>query len=139
MLDDDEPVPESGDGKKMTFQRTLARGDVDAAQRSRREFREFLALHSAKDPVAHELIFGELVANAVRHGAEPMSVEVRIEGGVVHTNVASRGTFSLEGRLDSPSPMVGGGRGLGIVNSLADEFTVSSSGDTAHCRTRLKL
>jgi anti-sigma regulatory factor (Ser/Thr protein kinase) len=139
MLDDDGPVLESGDAGKTSMRWALARGDVDAAQRSRREFREFLALHSAKDPVAHELIFGELVANAVRHGAEPMSAEVRIEGGVVHTNVASRGTFSLEGRLESPSPTVGGGRGLGIVDSLADEFTVSSSGDTAYCKTRLKL
>jgi anti-sigma regulatory factor (Ser/Thr protein kinase) len=114
----------------MTKSWELKRRDYDAACYGRREFRQLLAqCHRPADLAAHELVFGELVANAVRHGDEPISVDVVLSDQAVQIRVQNAGDcFNLERLLASaPATTATGGRGLQIVRALVDSLTVDHS------------
>jgi anti-sigma regulatory factor (Ser/Thr protein kinase) len=102
--------------------------DYNAACSRRNEFRKLLAQHHpAADLTAHELVFGELVANAVRYGDEPISVNVVLSAETVEIRVENAGDcYDLERLLasSSPAPTATGGRGVRIVRALADTFMV---------------
>ncbi len=111
----------------MTKSWKFKRQDYDAACLGRREFRQLLAQrHRSADLGAHELVFGELVANAVRHGDEPISVDVVLSDGTVQIRVQNAGDcFNLEHLLAaSPAATATGGRGLKIVRALVETLTV---------------
>lgn len=112
----------------MTKHWRLQRRDYNAACSRRREFRNLLAHHyRSTDLTSHELVFGELVANAVRHGDEPILVDIVLgEDGTVHICVENGGEcFDLERQLAaSPTPSATGGRGLQIVRALVDSLEV---------------
>jgi anti-sigma regulatory factor (Ser/Thr protein kinase) len=118
----------------------LKRGDFKTVGWCRKEFRRCLADHAAADTVAHELIFGELVTNAVRYGQDPMWAGLTVSHGVVRIVVQSSGPgFDLEECLGRP-PTADGGRGLQIVQTLADTVAVMrSQGDTCHVTATLRL
>ena len=93
--------------------------------RRRKAFRQWLAARrSTRRQVALELIFGELVTNAVRYGDDPMSVVVAVDDGCLLICVDNAGDcFDLVSRLMA-EPTTTGGRGLQIVRALADTMTV---------------
>jgi anti-sigma regulatory factor (Ser/Thr protein kinase) len=104
---------------------SLRKGDYLGSRAQRKAFRAFLTEHFETDRVElHELVFGELVTNAVRHGEEPISVFVAIDEHVVQIQTENGGEcFDLDRRLRK-QPSVTSGRGLQIVNQLADALTV---------------
>jgi anti-sigma regulatory factor (Ser/Thr protein kinase) len=85
----------------------------------------------------HELVFGELVSNAVRHGDEPMSVTVAVEDGFVRIETENAGTcFELERKI-AEGPTTTSGRGLIIVQALASALIVEHHG--TQCRVTALL
>ena len=111
----------------MTLRWPLKKRDFDAAHARRKEFRALLAdRHRLADLDAHEIVFGELTANAVRYGDEPIVVAVAVTNGTVQIRVENAGKcFDLDRRLAiAPEVTATGGRGLQIVRPLADTLTV---------------
>jgi anti-sigma regulatory factor (Ser/Thr protein kinase) len=109
-----------------------AEGDAERVLRRRRAFRERVVRLPAPacDADAAELIFGELVANALRHAKG--EVEVRLE--------SARGERVLVVRDHGPGmpaqppvprrdPLAESGRGLTIVATLAPRFAISRASD----------
>lgn len=107
---------------------SLRKRDYNAARARRIEFRALLEeRHRSADLAIHELVFGELVANAVRYGDEPIAVGFALsDDGIVQILVESTGRcFDLDRILThSPAPGATGGRGLQIVRALVDTLTV---------------
>jgi anti-sigma regulatory factor (Ser/Thr protein kinase) len=104
------------------------RRDYDAARARRKEFCALLAQrYCSADLAVHELVFGELVANAVRYGDDPISAGVTLSNdGIVEIRVENAGNcFDLDRLLEqSPASTTTGGRGLHIVRALVDTLTV---------------
>jgi anti-sigma regulatory factor (Ser/Thr protein kinase) len=77
-------------------------------------------LRNESDPAL--LVLSELVSNAVLHGAEPIEVCVSRDGDLLRIEVSDGGRradgVAMRSR-DDPRP---GGRGLHIVNSLAQRW-----------------
>ena len=72
------------------------------------------------------LIVSELVTNAVMHGAAPIRMELHLDLGELRVDVfdaapAKAVAIHRDGRIDEPS-----GRGLRIVEKLADAWGVRS-------------
>jgi anti-sigma regulatory factor (Ser/Thr protein kinase) len=65
------------------------------------------------------LLVSELVTNAVRHAATPFEITVEIEGDSVRVDVIDEDVAHLP-RVRNPSPEDTNGRGLLIVDELAD-------------------
>jgi len=109
----------------MTKSWALRKGDYAGTRERRRAFRAFLAEQGRIDRLAtHELVFGELVTNAVRYGDEPMWVSVVVDGNALRIQTENRGEcFDLDHRLKE-EPTSTSGRGLRIVRALADKLTV---------------
>jgi DNA-binding transcriptional MerR regulator len=86
------------------------------------------------------LVASELVNNAVLHGGskERIGLEVELFEGWVHVRVVNAGTRltlkSLRRRRRSDS-----GRGLDIVDALADEWTIDSCSATTTIEARLRV
>jgi len=106
--------------------------DVRAAGAAREARDTLLNLLSARkfgpaEMANAELVFGELIGNVLRHADERPTVEVAVDCGgpqtVVH--VFDRGPgFRHMGRLPS-DPYSESGRGLFIISSITEEFTVN--------------
>ena len=119
---------------------SLKRGDFAAVGRWRKEFRTFMNEHLPADMVAHELVFGELVTNAVRYGEDPMSAAVTIRDGMTRIDVESGGPgFDLYECL-ARTPTANGGRGLHIVKNLSESLSAGHKQGDSFCVTAtLKL
>lgn len=79
------------------------------------------------------LMLTELVTNAVLHAGlepgDPIRVTGRVGDEVVRITVCDCGTgFALDGAPTLPPGAAPGGRGLWIVNRLADRLLVDSAG-----------
>jgi anti-sigma regulatory factor (Ser/Thr protein kinase) len=98
----------------------ISPGDFTSAARVRVEFRQALLSNCApsSDVGGAEIIFGELVTNALRHGKAGADVTVRCKGELFALEIADDGPgFDLESvaqreRVDD------GGRGLMIADRL---------------------
>jgi anti-sigma regulatory factor (Ser/Thr protein kinase) len=79
-----------------------------------------------------QLLVGELVANAVRHGGDtgPVSVSVKASVTAMRVEVRDSGTGFDPERLAGPSSDRGGGWGLHIVDSLAHRWGVDRDEQT---------
>lgn len=112
----------------------VASWDIDRARpQSARDARnafvaEITALGRA-DPLASEVIFGELVANALEHGAGSIRVDLyeTPDGLLLCVADAGRGVAKAGERLAKtvPHTMAPRGRGLHIVRTLAREVRVA--------------
>lgn len=105
--------------------------DAMAAQSRRREFALFLRRHGTLDSdyEAAEVIFGELVANVVRHA--PGSIWIRLEWRTAcpTLHVHDRGAgFSWQPALPH-DPLTESKRGLFIVQKLSSGVKVHRSAD----------
>jgi anti-sigma regulatory factor (Ser/Thr protein kinase) len=122
-----------GEQFRVTKRWGLKKQDYRAACARRREFRALLAeRYGRRDFAVHELVFGELVANAVRHGEDPIAAAVTLnEDETVEINVENAGTCPAGHcrrpdlpRAGRPALTATGGRGLEIVRAVADTLKI---------------
>ena len=105
-----------------TLRLTLPQKPASAA-RARHEVGAFIQAHELCDePESAVLIVSELVANAVLHGAEPIQVAVTDETGSLRIEVSDGDTRPPRPDLDVDTVDRPSGRGLHIVNALAQRW-----------------
>jgi GAF domain-containing protein len=99
--------------------------EPDALPRARRLAR--LALKGEPPDIAAdaELVLSELVTNAILHGAAPITVRVRVEGGV-RVEVEDAGHTAPAPARHSTGVMTG--RGLSMVAAIASRWGVDPAG-----------
>jgi anti-sigma regulatory factor (Ser/Thr protein kinase) len=138
----------------VTFGRSLLalRGDValrwafdahdgEQARAVRQELVERLARHGVGDAdrVMAELVYAELIGNVARYapGQVELALDLSGEYAVLHVIDGGAG-FQHNPRLPADA-LAESGRGLYIVSSIADEFSVTRcAGGGAHARAVLK-
>lgn len=114
----------------------------DAAERVRTEIRHAFEAHQRADAIMRlDMIYAELVSNAIRHA--PGTIEIAVEcpdsGGDITLHVLDRGPgYRLDPHL--PSDIFNEcGRGLFIISTFADRFMVEErNGGGSHARIILK-
>ncbi len=117
------------------------RGRDFAAARAARVMFASLLKHLVTDDSdvgAAELVFGELVTNALRYGGNGVRVEVRHEDDGFHLVVCDRGEGFDPAALPQPSAGEEGGRGLHIVRRLTGDVRVERA-DGCRISTRMLL
>jgi len=100
----------------------------DEAARVRRDVRAFLEVQAdgeRSDLDAAELVVGELLANAVRHGAPPYGVCIDWHDDPPVLCVVDRGP-GMPAVYPAPDPQSECGRGLLLVRALAGELVVNA-------------
>ncbi|MEV4141761.1 STAS domain-containing protein [Dactylosporangium sp. NPDC049742] len=110
------------------------RGLVDGLAEARDVVRAFCRGHGSESVTGHaELVITELLVNAFRHGAAPVTAWVSIRGRYLHLAVRDRAP-SLP-RLSAPAGSVGG---LMIVEALTVAWgaTRTADGKTVWCTLR---
>lgn len=114
--------------------------DFYQVHRCRARFRAWLDSHvDERNPIfEYELIFGELVTNAVRYGASPVHVEVEQNADQLSISVEDFGKcFDLDADRTQTS-QAEGGRGLDIVKRLATHVAVTD-GHNNPCRIEARM
>lgn len=114
----------------------------DAAERVRTEIRHAFEAHERADAILRlDMIYAELVSNAIRHA--PGTIEITVEcgnsGGDITLHILDRGPgYRLDPHL--PSDIFSEvGRGLFIISTFADGFIVEERrGGGSHARIVLK-
>jgi anti-sigma regulatory factor (Ser/Thr protein kinase) len=96
------------------------------ARATRKEFMDYL--HGVctvdSDFEASEIVFGELIANVIRHAPGPIEILSRADNPAVMLYIWDSGNgFALQPQLPH-DPCSDRGRGLFIVSSLCKEFSV---------------
>jgi two-component sensor histidine kinase len=108
----------------------LHHGEFAESSRARHEFTAYLRLRmdpEVSDIDAAEVIFGELVANALEHGRGDVTVDLCRRGIDTVLRVHDEGSgFSLE--TEPPEVEKLRGRGLRFVHTLARRVVLSESG-----------
>ena len=102
---------------------------VSEARRVRRDVRRFLEAQAdvrRSDLDGAELVVGELLANAVLHGAPPFGVCVDWSDDLPVLCVVDRGG-GMPAVYPAPGPDSETGRGLLIVRALAGALTIDST------------
>jgi anti-sigma regulatory factor (Ser/Thr protein kinase) len=117
--------------------------DVESTHQLRREITGFLRRHAspAEDLTAAELAVSELLGNLVRHAPGPAWVSLHWPADVVSLVVTDLGPgFQLPQEPAEAEPLAEGGRGLMIVDALADRLEATArSGAGARVTVRLPL
>jgi anti-sigma regulatory factor (Ser/Thr protein kinase) len=116
------------------------RGGAAEARRLRRAFMAVLRANGTGDFDAAELVYSELVGNAIRHTAGPIVVRLAWSGEVPTLIVDSAGgRFSAEAELPV-DPLSENGRGMFIVRALSLDVRVKArSGDRTAVLARLPI
>jgi len=104
---------------------TVFSRDARAVGQAREGLTEFLVERvSVAELDDANLVLGELVTNAVRHGLGEIVVRASLDGGVIHLSVTDS---SEEQPVTLPrDPLRIGGLGLHIVDSLSSEWGVAA-------------
>jgi anti-sigma regulatory factor (Ser/Thr protein kinase) len=99
-------------------------GGVDSPRLARRFLDEKLPeLGFVGDASVVQLLASELVSNAVRHGEPPFVLTLDLVGGRAKVTVTDHDAEHLPAaRADAATDRTGGGRGLHIVDELADDW-----------------
>jgi anti-sigma regulatory factor (Ser/Thr protein kinase) len=104
---------------------------ADEVVRVRRDVRRFLESEADRehsDLDAAELVVGELVANAVRHGAPPFGICIDWHGDEPVLCVVDRGR-GMKPVYPAPGPQSERGRGLLLVRALAGDVLVDTAAE----------
>ena len=97
--------------------------DIHSSFAARRFVREFAAEHNLDAAAGVEcMIASELVANAFRHGDEPMELTLQYDEDEVTIEVADGDPHVDKVRIRAVNQPDAGGRGLRIVTSLAKRW-----------------
>jgi len=114
----------------VTLEWQLTRGDQEGAQVARREFGDEFArkYETEQDRPGAELVFGELVGNAVEHAKAVVTVTAVLDG-VTMLTVRDDGAGFRWDSARTPAPNAERGRGLYIASIVAQELTVQRVGD----------
>ncbi len=102
---------------------------IDQTVRARSDIRGFLETQAdaeVSDLDSAELVAGELIANAVRHGAPPFGICIDWHDDPPILCVVDRGP-GMRPVYAAPEPLSEGGRGLLLVRALAGEMVVDAS------------
>ena len=94
--------------------------DLTAAQVARRHVAAELERASVDDEIVEDtvLVASELAANAVRHGAPPVTLTLEQRGDRVRVSVRDRGS-GTDPRVPAPSDTAGSGRGLAMIQQIS--------------------
>jgi anti-sigma regulatory factor (Ser/Thr protein kinase) len=107
--------------------------DSTCALRKRHDFARYLRTYgrATDDYVAAEVVFGEIVTNALLHAPGPIEIEVEWPEGQATIHVSDHGVpINLELEPAVPDPMAEHGRGMLIVRELAEAVsTVAYPGE----------
>jgi anti-sigma regulatory factor (Ser/Thr protein kinase) len=112
----------------------LCSGDFAAAMAARKEFARLVRALAVppSDVDGAELIFGELAANGVEHGAGTVTLTVRSDGHDLVLTVDDEGHgFAEELRGETPVSSTPRGRGLFFVRSIARNVDLAGHGRPA--------
>jgi len=105
----------------------------------RREFMEVLHARGRGDFAAAELVYGELVGNAIRHARGSIAIRLEWDDDCPLLIVHDR-SERFQPACDLPAdPMAESGRGLFIVKSLALDFRVEDLEDGSRVVARLPI
>lgn len=96
--------------------------DVAEIPRSRHYVAEVLERAGAKVTDALLLVASELITNAVRHGTGEVELRVIVEPDCVRLEVLDDGHVTVSAPAESPAPSALGGRGLLLVQGVADRW-----------------
>ncbi|HWT06284.1 MAG TPA: ATP-binding protein [Xanthomonadales bacterium] len=103
--------------------------DAESARSARASFVEYLGRRGVKDEAlaGAELVFGELLANAVRHAPGPIDISLSWEDLVPVLTVSDRGPGIREpaGTKLPEDVLSQAGRGLFLVRALAGDPNIS--------------
>ena len=114
----------------------------EAADRVRSEIRRALETQAREDAVVRlDVIYAEIVSNAIRHAPGMLELEVECEanGGDVTLHVMDRGPGYRVSTNLPPDLFSETGRGLFIISMHADRFVVEARhGGGSHARILLK-
>lgn len=120
----DHPGPDAdGDGDPHRASVRLA-GDPRAAREARRFLRDLLAAWQVGDGVldSAELCLSELVTNAVVHAGTASLLTVELREDQLRIAVRDHGAGDAPSLVDDEDPLKVFGRGLQLVDALADEW-----------------
>ncbi len=73
---------------------------------------------------AAALVFGELVANVVRHAPGPIRIALEWHAGIAVLRVRDNGPGFDWRTVEAPEPLAESGRGLFIIRTLAEHVRV---------------
>lgn len=96
--------------------------EVAEIPRSRHYVADVLARAGAEATDALLLVASELITNAVRHGAGDVELRVIVEPECVRLEVLDDGHVTVSAPAESPAPSALGGRGLLLVEGVADRW-----------------
>ena len=104
--------------------------DLTAAQAARAHIADDLGRRGVPDAAADDVILvaSELAANAIRHGSPPALLRLEYADGRVRVTVSNHGG-SPDPRIVDAAPDAGSGRGLAMVQAIADEVGWQRDGD----------
>ena len=104
--------------------------DLTAAQAARAHVADDLGRRGVPDAAADDVILvaSELAANAIRHGSPPALLRLEYADGRVRVTVSNHGG-SPDPRIVDAAPDAGSGRGLAMVQAIADEVGWQRDGD----------
>jgi anti-sigma regulatory factor (Ser/Thr protein kinase) len=104
--------------------------DLTAAQAARVHVADDLGRRGVPDAAADDVILvaSELAANAIRHGSPPALLRLEYADGRVRVTVSNHGG-SPDPRIVDAAADAGSGRGLAMVQAIADEVGWQRDGD----------
>ncbi len=142
LIVDIESFPDACAGAPAIQHWTFDAHEEAAARAARREIGEALSARGGafEDVYAAELVFGELVGNAVRHAPGRVEVTVDWSASAPVLHVMDRGPGFRHTPILPDDPYSEYGRGLFLISTLTEDFHVSRrpSGGS-HARAVLSL
>lgn len=104
--------------------------DATAAREARRQVAGALGHRQVGQRVVDDVVLmaSELAANAVRHGRPPALLRLEHSGGRIRLTVSNHGN-AADPRIVAAAPDADHGRGLAIVEQLADDLGWRRDGD----------